>query len=511
MDAGNGFPVICKGAHFEMTARDYKDVIQRAVDAFRSLPGVHSVGIGGRERGGRPTGELVLKVFVSAKLPREKLSAKEMVPAEFGGLPVDVVEAPHPKLAAAAPGATLGGPYNSDTSRLRPLRGGTQMTSASSCRVGTLGFICRIDEPPPNRIVAVTTHHVLFYSLNEEDPTARAGQPTGQPSFSGCCKGVFGGYLKGYRDATMDAAIIKLDAKMEYYPQIEGIGPLAGSHDITPAEAQTLAYSVSKRGRTTRLTGGTIQGIGVVSASGSPSNYMVIKPNAAASGTATFADYGDSGAAIVNDNKEVVGMLFGMASLTAGQAQTGWGFAWAIKDIVDRFDADGLELIVENSTTQDDKRTVAVRPDDPVEDLATEASQPAAIIQQIEGDLALSEIGRILMTLWSRHSTELTKLVNTNRRVAARWHRLGGPVLLQSALLSAYDRALTLPGMIVGRSPDDCLHDILDLFEQYGSPSLQQDIRAHRSLLPPVAGRSYGEILASLDHQGGTGGEQWLQ
>lgn len=257
-----------------MMDRDHKDLVRRAVDAFRGLPGVHSVGIGGRERGGEPTGELVLKVFVSAKLPREKLSAKEMVPAEFGGLPVDVVEAPEPKLAVTVPGGTLGGPYDSDSSRLRPLRGGTQMTGASSCRVGTLGFICRIDEPPPYRIVALTTHHVLFYSPNEEDPAARAGQPTGQPSFSGCCKGIFGGYLKGYRDATMDAAIIKLDAKAEYYPQIEDIGPLAGSHDITTAEAQTLNYSVSKRGRTTRLTGGTIQGIGVVSLSGSPSNFF---------------------------------------------------------------------------------------------------------------------------------------------------------------------------------------------------------------------------------------------
>lgn len=490
---------------------NYKDLVQRAVDAFRGLPGVHSVGIGGRERSGCPTGELVLKVFVSAKLPREKLLPKEVVPADFGGLSVDVVEAPHPKPAAAVPGASLGGPYDSDSSRLRPLRGGTQMTSASSCRVGTLGFICRIDEPPPYRIVAVTTHHVLFYSLNEEDPTARAGQPTGQPSFSGCCKGVFGAYLKGHRDATMDAAIIKLDAKTEYYPQIEDVGPLAGSHDITTAEAQTLTYSVKKRGRTTRLTGGTIQGIGVVSVSGSPNNYMVIKPNAAASGTATFADYGDSGAAIVNDNKEVVGMLFGMASLTAGQAQTGWGFGWAIKDIVDRFDADGLELIVENSTTQDDKRIVAVRPGDPVEDLVVEASEPARLARQIEDDLALSQAGRILITLWTRHSSELTQLVNTNRRVATRWHRLGGPSLLQSALLSAYDRALTLPGMIGGRSPDDCVRDILDLFESYGSPGLQRDIRAHRSLLPPVAGRSYSEILASLDYHDRTGGEQWLQ
>jgi hypothetical protein len=37
---------------------------ERAVEHLMRLPGVHAVGIGGWDRGGRPTGEIVLKVFV---------------------------------------------------------------------------------------------------------------------------------------------------------------------------------------------------------------------------------------------------------------------------------------------------------------------------------------------------------------------------------------------------------------------------------------------------------------
>src|SRR5437588_7474487 len=96
----------------ELGCKDYTDLVRRAVAAFRGLPGVHTVGIGGRERAGRPTGELVLKVFVSAKRSSSQLSAREIVPATFDGVPTDVVEAPAPKPAAASGGAKLGGPYS---------------------------------------------------------------------------------------------------------------------------------------------------------------------------------------------------------------------------------------------------------------------------------------------------------------------------------------------------------------------------------------------------------------
>ena len=41
----------------------------RAAAQFLSVPGVTVVGLGGRERGGRPTGEVVLEVFVERERP----------------------------------------------------------------------------------------------------------------------------------------------------------------------------------------------------------------------------------------------------------------------------------------------------------------------------------------------------------------------------------------------------------------------------------------------------------
>jgi hypothetical protein len=478
---------------------------RRAMDALREIAGVHSVGIGGRERAGAPTGELVLKVYVDAKRSRDELADESLVPARVEGLPTDVVEAPDPQLAAAVAGAQLGGPYNQDNGRYRPLTGGGQLAGESCYGKGTLGFIARIDEPPPERIVAVTAHHALFSSTQAEQVDLRVGQPTGDDSVTKCCRGIFGKYLKGYRDATMDAAIIRLEPQAEYYEQIEDIGATNSDHDITPAEAATLTFAVRKRGRTTRVTGGTVQSIHTVHASGSPSNYTVIKPNNAAAGTATFADWGDSGAAVVNDANEIVGLLFGMASLTSGQPQVGWGFAWGIKELKDRFNADGIELICPVGTLNV-KKVAQVRPGDDA--APQQLGEPAVLARQVEEDLEASELGRSIVALWMQHSHELNQLVTGNKRVAARWMRLGGSALLQSALRAAYSPELTVPEQIEGRSADACLGDILDLFDKYGSPQLRADIRAYRALLPSVAGLTYPEIVAALAKVE-AGGERW--
>lgn len=470
---------------------------RRAMEALRRFPGVHSVGIGGRTRGGAPTGELVVKVYVDAKKARDALGADEIIPARVEGLATDVVEAPPPELAVAPAGATLGGPYNEDSGRFRPLRGGVQLAGESCYGKGTLGFIARVDEPPPERIVAVTAHHALFSSVQAEQDQLRVGQPTGDDSVTKCCRGIFGKFIKGYRDATMDAALVRLEAQTEYYEQIEDIGPTNGDHPITTPEAQTGTYAVRKRGRTTRVTGGTIDSIHTTHASGSPSNYMVIKPNAASSGTATFADWGDSGAAVVNDQNEVVGMLFGMASLQSGQPQVGWGFAWGIQELFARFTADGIDLLVPVGTA-DVKKVAQVRPDDSA--APEPLGQPAALARQVEQDLEATELGRSIVTLWLRHSAELNHLVTTNRRVGARWTRLGGSALLQSALRAVYVPGVPVPETIEGRSSDDLLRDILDLFETYGSPGLRNDIREYRELMPPVAGQTYAEIVEALRH-----------
>src|SRR5689334_13419182 len=139
---------LVRGGTVQMTLRDeeYKRLVLRAMEAFRNLPNVHSVGIGGRERGGQPTGEIVLKVFVREKTAHDALSPEAIIPVEFEGVPTDVVQAPEPKRSAAPGGAALGGPYAEDEARHRPLRCGIQLSGAAGTGLGTLGIIFRVDE-----------------------------------------------------------------------------------------------------------------------------------------------------------------------------------------------------------------------------------------------------------------------------------------------------------------------------------------------------------------------------
>jgi len=66
---------------------EYRELVQRAAARLAKLPGVHNIGIGGRERAGQPTGQLVLKVFLEKKRMPEDINPSEMIPAEIEGLP----------------------------------------------------------------------------------------------------------------------------------------------------------------------------------------------------------------------------------------------------------------------------------------------------------------------------------------------------------------------------------------------------------------------------------------
>jgi hypothetical protein len=55
-------------------------------------PNVVGVSEGVRMRGGRPTGEASLVVYVERKIPRDQLGEDELLPRQVDGVPVDVVE-----------------------------------------------------------------------------------------------------------------------------------------------------------------------------------------------------------------------------------------------------------------------------------------------------------------------------------------------------------------------------------------------------------------------------------
>ncbi len=53
---------------------------------------VVGVGVGLRQQGGIPTGELAIVVMVRQKVPRAQLTSADVIPTEIEGVPVDVQE-----------------------------------------------------------------------------------------------------------------------------------------------------------------------------------------------------------------------------------------------------------------------------------------------------------------------------------------------------------------------------------------------------------------------------------
>ena len=60
--------------------------------ALLAYPNVVGVSEGVRTRGGAPTGERCIVVYVQRKVPRDQLREDQVLPRELEGVPVDVVE-----------------------------------------------------------------------------------------------------------------------------------------------------------------------------------------------------------------------------------------------------------------------------------------------------------------------------------------------------------------------------------------------------------------------------------
>ncbi|MBO9362890.1 MAG: hypothetical protein J7452_11895 [Thermoflexus sp.] len=69
-----------------------REVKQRREAELLRKPNVVAVGIGYRQRGGRPSDELCLVVSVRRKVPLEGLAPEDRIPPEIDGIPVDVQE-----------------------------------------------------------------------------------------------------------------------------------------------------------------------------------------------------------------------------------------------------------------------------------------------------------------------------------------------------------------------------------------------------------------------------------
>src|SRR6476661_2444110 len=121
----------------------------RAAERLLAIPGVTAVGIGGRERSGEPTGELVIKVFVAGKRPADEVAADHLIPAEIEGVPTDVVEMGPLQINAAPTGKPAAAAAEFDLQRRRPLVGGSAVVNEfNDSLTGTLGCFLTHDSDP---------------------------------------------------------------------------------------------------------------------------------------------------------------------------------------------------------------------------------------------------------------------------------------------------------------------------------------------------------------------------
>jgi len=57
-----------------------------------SLEGVTGIGVGEQITNGQRTGTVCIRVYVSKKKPKSKVSKEQMIPANINGIPTDVIE-----------------------------------------------------------------------------------------------------------------------------------------------------------------------------------------------------------------------------------------------------------------------------------------------------------------------------------------------------------------------------------------------------------------------------------
>ncbi|GAB4372633.1 MAG: hypothetical protein Kow0042_16020 [Calditrichia bacterium] len=293
-------------------------------------PNVVATGVGYKISGGKKTTELALICSVDTKKSKESLLASELIPAQIQNVPTDVIP--------TGPIYALQDP----TGRFRPAPGGVSVGHIN-ITAGTLG--CWVKKG--GKFFMLSNNHVLANSNDASigDPILQPGPADGGSlagdhianlsdfipiSFSGggstCPIGntvaaVLNALaaLTGSRtrlqplrpeaeDNLVDCAIAEPLNPADVNTEILKIGSISGL-----AEG-TLGMSIKKSGRTTGLTTGTIDQIDVTATVSYGSNKTAVFVDQLLAGNMSAG--GDSGSAVLNDQNQLVGLLFAGSSTT---------------------------------------------------------------------------------------------------------------------------------------------------------------------------------------------------
>jgi hypothetical protein len=316
--------------------QDIRHILQEARMGLMDRPNVIATGIGYKTVNGRMTDQLSIICSVDTKKPKVRLSAADLVPSSLNGIPTDV----YPSGVIYA--------QQAPTEKFRPAPGGVSI-GHKDITAGTLGCLVLRN----NQIHILSNNHVLANSNEADngdtilqpgpyDGGSNPGDKIGTLSafipivFDGgdgnggggspCAVGnaaasVLNGLAALFGSKTrlqtirprasenlVDCAVCRPTEDSLVKNEILNIGQIAGL-----AEG-TLGLSVQKSGRTTGYTTGTITQIDVTVQVSYGSNKVATFVDQLMSGA--MSQGGDSGSAVLDMNKNLIGLLFAGSSST---------------------------------------------------------------------------------------------------------------------------------------------------------------------------------------------------
>jgi hypothetical protein len=465
----------------------------RAMAELGKIPGVLGVGYGIKETGGQLTGQAALRVYVAAKKPAAALAPNEQIPAAFEGVVTDVLVPVKGRLLPCE-----------DTSQPRPLIGGITITNFKPAadgkiRGGTLGFFATVDGgQEPKNIALVSNNHVLMRNGAVKDDriyNPEFSAPEVMVTDSGFIakidnigkmahhnfdypgEGAPKDYFVDCASARLDISIsswCKTNCGITYKNEIRildlpdpGPPPEAHSNKIKGCarvvDAQTQPpneYVVYKVGRQTSRTKGKVKevyGTADLDGTGIIHGVMIVVPTAPdCDGIMRFCDEGDSGSAVLNEQRELVGILFGGAHDNSE--------AWVshLDPVLDVLKVTPISQC--NQPLPPAGKALA----DVEGLLAAGANQTSALRDRF---LATPK-GTLLYETALAHSHAVIDLVNHRRPVTLAWHRGKGPAFLAHTIENVRDPAHRIPRDVEGVTREALLRRMAEALSEHGRPPL---------------------------------------
>ncbi|HKW08963.1 MAG TPA: hypothetical protein VJO33_01210 [Gemmatimonadaceae bacterium] len=510
------------GKYEELVAAEnavFKQLAEGAEARLREIPGVFHVSAGMKEIGGRVTREMCIRIYVREKRPLESIPPRERIPKKIDGVPTDVLV---PKTYQRL----------QDFSKHRPVKGGI----AISNRVPTPEWI--LLPPPPKLVwgnpigtfgctatrrtnkkpVLLSNAHVLLAGKAEKgayifQPGAadvHLGDPVPVPKN----KEMIATVVDSKFDVNVDCAIAELDVSsccrcccgIDFHDEINGLKgddgrpPSDKIVDMRPPVSGLNVFKVGVNGRTEGIISDKHHPLHQF-----PGDYgfptLDLVDQISIGSTVDFGRFsapGDSGAAVIDEQGWIVGLLFG-SDKHPDNPMNPFSYANHIEKVCDALQID-INVTNPHHTAG---KPIAVPAFDVLGEMDAEgyvAARERVLAHPMAQHILADPAGAWLFALGETYRAEVVRLVTAHRPVTVAWHRAGGPALFAKGLEAFRAGRDTLPVPAHGETLDGALAKVGNALAAHGSASLRDAIATHREeLLGAVRdSRTVDDVLKKL-------------